>query len=137
MTPTKLYNKQHDSYCTWNGTAYENDGKVPGAYFYGLEKAKNNGFLPVTNVQFYLATYEPYEADEQPTKEVLAVFVDEKKDYDLVSKEIYFDCYSRIGQHSICSESFLREKCKKITDQEQYLELYNELLNLEYNLNIV
>lgn len=47
MTPTKLYSKQHDSYCTWNGTAYENDGKVPGAYFYGLEKAKNNGFLPI------------------------------------------------------------------------------------------
>jgi len=47
MTPTKLYSKQYDSYCTWNGTAYENDGKVPGAYFYGLEKAKNNGFLPI------------------------------------------------------------------------------------------
>jgi len=47
MTPTKLYNKQHDSYCTWNGTAYKNDGKVPGACFYGLEKAKNNGFEPI------------------------------------------------------------------------------------------
>lgn len=47
MKPSKLYSKQYDSYCTWNGTAYENDGKVPGAYFYGLEKAKNNGFEPV------------------------------------------------------------------------------------------
>ena len=43
----KLYSKQHDSYCTWNGVAYENDGKVPGAYFYGLEKAKNCGFEPI------------------------------------------------------------------------------------------
>jgi hypothetical protein len=47
MTPTKLYSKQYDSYCIWNGTAYENDGKVAGAYFYGLEKAKNNGFEPI------------------------------------------------------------------------------------------
>lgn len=45
--PKKLYSKQHDSYCTWNGVAYENDGKVPGAYFYGLEKAKNCGFEPI------------------------------------------------------------------------------------------
>lgn len=45
--PKKLYSKQHDSYCTWNGIAYENDGKVPGARFYGLEKAKNCGFEPI------------------------------------------------------------------------------------------
>ena len=52
MTPKKLYSKQHDSYCTWNGEAYEKDGKVPGAYFYGLEKAENNGFLPVYEDKF-------------------------------------------------------------------------------------
>jgi hypothetical protein len=45
--PLKLYSKQFDSYCIWNGVAYENDGKVSGAYFYSLEKAENNGFLPV------------------------------------------------------------------------------------------
>tara|TARA_R110000782_G_scaffold264883_2_gene358292 strand:- start:123 stop:434 length:312 start_codon:yes stop_codon:yes gene_type:complete len=45
--PLRLYSKQHDSYCTWNGMAYSNDGKVSGAYFYGLEKAKNNGFEPI------------------------------------------------------------------------------------------
>ena len=45
--PKKLYSKQYDSYCTWNGIAYENDGKVPGARFYGLEKAKNCGFEPI------------------------------------------------------------------------------------------
>lgn len=45
--PVKLYNKEYNSYCTWNGSAYVNDGKVPGAYFYGLEKAANNGFYPV------------------------------------------------------------------------------------------
>lgn len=53
MTPIKLYNKQHDSYCTWNGVAYENDGKVPGAYFYGIEKAKNNGFEPIISLEQY------------------------------------------------------------------------------------
>ena len=51
MTPTKLYNRQYDSYCTWNGTAYENDGKVSGAYFYGLEKANNNGFLSLEQIR--------------------------------------------------------------------------------------
>ena len=45
--PTKLYSKHFDSYCYWNGIAYENDGKVSGAYFYGLEKAFNNSFIPV------------------------------------------------------------------------------------------
>jgi hypothetical protein len=52
--PKRLYSKQYDSYCTWNGVAYENDGKVPGAYFYGLEKAKNNGFEPIVMKTFIL-----------------------------------------------------------------------------------
>jgi hypothetical protein len=153
MTPTKLYNKEHDSYCTWNGTAYENDGKIAGAYFYGLEKAKNNGFEPIissaeeldelmdeifeesTNVKFYMATYEPNESDEQPYREVVAVFVDEEENSKFGDK--CFSCYAHLGQHSTCSQSFLAENCKEITDQEVYLELYNELLNLGYNLNVV
>lgn len=65
MTPTKLYNKQHDSYCTWNGTAYENDGKVPGAYFYGLEKAKNNGFLPIDENIYLNRLKEQYKKYKQ------------------------------------------------------------------------
>jgi hypothetical protein len=69
----------------------------------------------ITNVSFYLATYEPNEADEQPTKEVLAVFVDESITTD---KDTMFDCYVHNGQHSICSQSFLAEKCKKITEKE-------------------
>ncbi len=60
--PKKLYSKQYDSYCTWNGTAYENDGKVPGAYFYGLEKAKNNGFLPIEENIYLNRLKEQYKA---------------------------------------------------------------------------
>lgn len=45
--PTKLYSKHYDSYCFWDGTIYKNDGKVSGANFYSLEKAANNGFLPI------------------------------------------------------------------------------------------
>jgi len=86
--------------------------------------------LEATNVQFYLATYDANESDEQPYKEVIAVFVDNKTD-------IFLDCYANLGGHSTCSQGFLAEKCKKITDQEDYVELYNELLNLGYNLNIV
>jgi hypothetical protein len=50
MRPTKLYSRQHNSYCNWNGVAYENDGKVSGAYFYGIEKANNNGFLSLEQI---------------------------------------------------------------------------------------
>ena len=73
MTPTKLYNKQHDSYCTWNGTAYKNDGKVPGAYFYGLEKAKNNGFLPIEENIYLNRLKEQYKVTKKqnaPTKQL-------------------------------------------------------------------
>jgi len=91
----------------------------------------------ITNVAFYIASYPADEVDEQPFTEVLAVFVDEKIDYDLVSKEIYFSCYSHVGQHSICSQSFIAENCRKAT-QEEYQELFNELENLVgYKLKVV
>jgi hypothetical protein len=90
-----------------------------------------------TNVAFYIASYPADEVDEQPFTEVLAVFVDEKIDYDLVSKEIYLNCYSHVGQHSICSQSFLRENCRKAT-KEEYQELFNELENsVGYKLKVV
>lgn len=82
-----------------------------------------------------MATYEPYESDENPTREVLAVFVDEVQ--GVINGERHFLSYAQIGQHSECSEAFIRENCKEITDQEVYLELYNELLNLGYNLEVV
>ena len=87
-----------------------------------------------TNVQFYLATYDANESDEQPYKEVLAVFVDEKIKG---VKEVIFECYVSLGQHSTCSESFLAEKCRKAT-KEEYQDLFNELTNsVGYNLNVL
>ena len=92
-----------------------------------MEKDKHK-----TNVQFYVATYEAIEEDEQPFKEVLAVFVDEAEGI----KDL-FSCYAHLGQHSICSQSFLEEKCKKAT-KEQYQELFNELENqVGYNLKVI
>ena len=91
--------------------------------------------METTNVKFYMATYEPYEADEQPTKEVVAVFVDEVQ--GVINGERHFLSYAQIGQHSECSESFLRESCRKATEKE-YKELFNELTNLVgYNLNVL
>lgn len=88
-----------------------------------------------TNVAFYMATYEPIEADEQPFKEVIAVFVDEIE--GVVNGEKHFSCYAHLGQHSTCSEYFLAENCRKATEKE-YQELFNELENqVGYNLNIV
>ena len=88
-----------------------------------------------TNVKFYLATYEANESDEQPYKEVIAVFVDDKwldEEFNTHS----FDCYAHLGQHSTCSESFLAEKCKKALETE-YQDLKTELESIGYNLNII
>lgn len=89
-----------------------------------------------TNVEFYVTTYEALEEDEQPYKEVLAVFVDERwldEDFEVNS----FDCYTHNGQHNTCSLNFLREKCKKATEKE-YSDLYNELeKSVGYNLNVI
>lgn len=89
-----------------------------------------------TNVQFYLATYDANESDEQPYKEVVAVFIDEEQEsYGDINK--CFSCYVNLGQHSVCSESFLREKCRKATTEE-YQDLFNELTNsVGYNLNVL
>ena len=85
-----------------------------------------------TKVEFYIATYEAIEDDEQPFKEVLAVFVDE---WQLQEDKMYYDCYVHLGQHSTCSESFLRKNCKKAT-KTQYKELFEELTKIGYNLKI-
>ena len=87
-----------------------------------------------TNVAFYLATYPADEADEQATKEVIAVFVDENVTTD---KDTFFDCYAHIGQHSICSKSFLAENCRKINKKEQHKDLKIELESIGYNLNVI
>lgn len=90
----------------------------------------------ITNVSFYIATYEPNESDEQPIKEVLAVFIDTRiKSFDNI--DFYYDCYAHLGQHSTCSELFLAQKTKKANEIE-YKELFNELTNsIGYNLKIV
>lgn len=43
-----LYNKTYDSYAIWNGNAWE-DKNITGAYFYGVEKANNNGYYEVSD----------------------------------------------------------------------------------------
>ena len=87
-----------------------------------------------TNVQFHVATYEALELDEQSTKEVIAVF----KNYASMNDgKICFDCYTSSEQHSICSQSFLAENCRKATETE-YKGLFDELeKSVGYNLNIV
>ena len=104
-------------------------------------------FEELTNVQFYLATYEANESDEQNEREVIAVFVDEKYyseaniGYGRVTKEDVENTsvgYSHLGQHCAVSQSFLAENCRKINDKEEYQDLFNELTNLVgYNLNVL
>ena len=83
-----------------------------------------------TEVTFYVATYEPND-NEEPYTEVIAVF------YPKLGNSNNYACYAHLGQHSICSQSFIAENCRKANETE-YLELYNELENsVGYNLKIV
>jgi hypothetical protein len=61
-------------------------------------------------------------------KEVTAVFIDDKNPQ-------FPDCYSHIGQHSICSIAWVKEQ-KKAT-KKQYNPLLKELQNIGYEVTIV
>jgi hypothetical protein len=87
-----------------------------------------------TNATFYVATYEAVN-DEPVISEVIAVFVDEIQ--AVINSEIYYSSYAHFGQHSDCSQSFLRENCRKAR-KEEYQDLFNELENVVgYNLKVV
>ena len=45
-----LFNPYFNSFAEWNGSAWE-DKKIPSAYFYGQEKAANNGYRPVESCE--------------------------------------------------------------------------------------
>jgi len=84
-----------------------------------------------TEVTFYVATYEAVN-NEPVISEVIAVFIPE-----ILSKMDEFECYAHFGQHSTCSQSFLRENCRKATEAE-YQDLFNELENsVGYNLKVI
>jgi hypothetical protein len=59
--------------------------------------------------------------------EVTAVFVNENTNFP--------DCYSHIGQHSMCcNDWFLKQKT---ATKKQYKNLLQELKNVGYNVNIL
>lgn len=96
-----------------------------------------------TNVQFYVATYDPTDFGET-FEEVVAVF-DEKYyseaniGYGGVTKEDIentFVGYVHLGQHTSVSSCFLAENCRKATKTE-YKDLKTELESIGYNLNII
>lgn len=79
-----------------------------------------------TEVTFYKAIY-----DTDDDTEIIAVF------YPKLGNSNNYECYAHLGQHSICSESFLARFCRKATEME-YKELFNELENsVGYNLEII
>lgn len=85
-----------------------------------------------TPVQFYIATYPADESDEQPHKEVLAVFLNSRGEN---GTKAYFTCYAFNGQHSTCTSEFIELLCKKASPK-QYAELKKELENLGYKLDV-
>lgn len=44
-------------------------------------------------------------------------------------------CYAHIGQHSACSPEYANQ-CKQAT-KTQYTDLYNELISIGYNIEII
>lgn len=59
--------------------------------------------------------------------EVTAVFIDKNIDFP--------DCYSKIGQHSMCSKEWVKEQEK--ATKKQYTSLLQELKNIGYNVKIL
>ena len=61
-------------------------------------------------------------------KEIIALFPDNVTGKNLI------DSYQHIGQHGSASKSLLR--CKRAT-KEQYESLYQELVEIGYNLKVI
>ena len=57
-------------------------------------------------------------------------YLESGKDYDLM-----FTSYSLVGQHSACHIDYANESVK--ANKEEYQELFNELTNLGYNLEVL
>lgn len=85
----------------------------------GLQKMKRSKETPKTKVLFLYN-----EANED-----LFAFFPELKE-----KENTFLAYSHIGQHSECHIEYAKES-KEVTEL-QYMDLYNELTNSGYNLQL-
>lgn len=85
--------------------------------------------MKTTKVIFKIATFEPFEADEQPIKEVIALFPDE------VDQNNFILSYMHVGQHSQAHKDFLNSPD---ADFSKYVDLYFELTNLVgYNLEVL
>lgn len=81
-----------------------------------------------TKVIFKIATFPPFEADEQPIKELIALFPDEEENGFILS-------YMNVGQHSQAHKDFLNSPDAEF---EQYKDLYFELTNLVgYDLDVL
>lgn len=59
--------------------------------------------------------------------EVTAVFINENKEFP--------DCYAHIGQHSMCSNEWVKEQ--KQATKKQYLPLLKELQSIGYEVEIL
>ncbi len=87
-----------------------------------------------TKVIFKKITWDLDQRDEQTTIE--AIFTElEENQFCLVG-------YTKIGQHSPISKVFLNngrqgEHLVKDATKEEYLSLYNELVSLGYDLEVV
>lgn len=82
-----------------------------------------------TKVIFKIAEFPPFEADEQPIKELIALFP------EIPEKQGLILSYSKVGQHSPAHTHFLNSPDAEF---EQYKDLYFELTNsVGYDLEVL
>lgn len=74
--------------------------------------------------------------NDEDYENVFAYFPEEQyhnvdhPDYDNI-----MTCYDHIGQHSACSKGYAKD-CEKAT-KEQYINLYDELILIGYDLEVL
>jgi len=81
-----------------------------------------------------------YDDDEWAQEEINAIFPEEVQ--AVVNGAKHYLGYAHIGQHTEIHEDFLTdgkvgEHTVKTATKEEYLELYNELLSIGYDLEVV
>jgi len=81
-----------------------------------------------TKVIFKIATFPPFEADEQPIKELIALFPEIPENNNCILS------YAHIGQHSQAHKDFLNSPNAHFN---KYIDLYFELTNsVGYDLEV-
>jgi hypothetical protein len=124
----RLYSIVYDSYAIWNGNAWE-DKNVPGAYFYGLEKAKNNTYYPevkLTDEHLLYMSDEMYTPIHYKGMVVKQPFFEGKGNHSVAQLEAICEQYKEYAHQ----QSVIKHNCMKYVVQLKFgINLSNQKIN--------